>query len=138
MTVIVRRVLDDVRAHARESAPRECCGVLLGTTDRIVDSMRATNLAPGNTRFELDPRDHFRAIREARSRQLDVVGFYHSHPHTPAYPSPTDMAESGYADALHLIAGIREGVNEIRLFRIRPDAVSEVLFDVDDDARQQR
>ena len=119
--------------HAQASAPRECCGVLLGTPDRIVDNVRAVNLAPGHTGFELDPRDHFRAIRDARSRELEVIGFYHSHPQTPAYPSPTDMAESGFADALHLIAGKREGVDEIRLFRVvQPDTVSEILFDVDD------
>ncbi len=129
--VIVRRVLDDVRAHAREASPRECCGVLLGTSDRVTDSVRATNLADGTSRFELDPRDHFRAIRDARARDLDVVGFYHSHPRTPAYPSPTDMAESGYADALHLIAGVHDGVEETRLFRIGTDLVTEVPFETE-------
>lgn len=128
MITIVRHVLDDVWAHAREASPRECCGVLLGVDDRIVDSVRAVNLAPGTTRFELDPRDHFRAIRMARDRQLDVLGFYHSHPRTPSYPSPTDMAESGYADAMHLIAGMRDGVEETRLFRIQPELVSEIPF----------
>lgn len=129
--VIVRRVLDDVRAHAREASPRECCGVLLGTSDRVTDSVRATNLADGTSRFEIDPRDHFRAIRDARARDLDVVGFYHSHPRTPAYPSPTDLAESGYADALHLIAGVRDGVEETRLFRIGTDLVTEVPFETE-------
>lgn len=133
MIVIVRRVLDDVWAHAREASPRECCGVLLGSEGHVVDSVRATNLAEGNTRFELDPRDHFRAIRDARTRRLDVVGFYHSHPRTPPYPSPTDIAENGYAEALHLIAGVRDGKEDARLFRIAPERVSEVVFEVEDE-----
>ena len=76
------------------------------------------NLAEGTTRFLLDPRDHIRAMREARERQMDVIGFYHSHPRSRAYPSETDVAESGYAGALHLIAGEGEGRREMRLFVI--------------------
>ena len=52
--LIDRRVLDDVLAHAKQEAPRECCGVLLGAEGRIVSHARARNLAEGTTRFELD------------------------------------------------------------------------------------
>lgn len=130
MITIVQRVLDDVRAHARAEAPRECCGVLVGVGDEIRESVRATNLEPGTTRFQIDPRDHIRAIREARTKQLDVVGFYHSHPRSRAYPSETDMAEGGYADAVHLIVGITEHGEQARLFRIGPDSLTELEYDV--------
>ena len=130
MIAIVQRVLDDVRAHADEDAPRECCGVLIGREHVILESSRALNLAEGHTRFLLDPRDHIRAMREARARQLDVVGFYHSHPRSRAYPSPTDVDESGYAGALHLIAGDGEGGKEMRLFVIDGTNVEELQFTV--------
>jgi proteasome lid subunit RPN8/RPN11 len=123
---IVQRVLDDVLAHAREEAPRECCGLLVGSPERILDSVRAHNLADGTTRFRIDPRDHFRAIRDARARQLDVIGFYHSHPRSPAYPSETDISESGYAAAMHLIAGTGEGGQEARVFTIDGSSVTEL------------
>jgi proteasome lid subunit RPN8/RPN11 len=127
---IVQRVLDDVRAHASDAVPRECCGVLVGRQDRIVDSVRATNLAPGTSRFQIDPRDHIRAMREARARGLDVIGFYHSHPRSRAYPSETDIAESGYAGALHLIVGVGEAGREARLFTIEPSSVTELSFEL--------
>jgi len=129
---IVRHVLDDVQDHARADAPRECCGLLVGTAERIVDSVRAANLHEGTTRFLIDPRDHVRAIRDSRARQLDVVGFYHSHPRSPAYPSQTDVAESGYAGALHLIVGVGTQGPERRLFRIDGTEVTEVAFSLID------
>lgn len=128
---IVQPVLDDVLAHAREDAPRECCGVLIGSGDRVVQSVRARNLAEGTTRFLIDPRDHINAIRDARSRQLDVIGFYHSHPRSAAYPSETDIAESGYAGAMHLIVGVTAVGPEARLFLIEGSSVTERPLIVD-------
>jgi proteasome lid subunit RPN8/RPN11 len=127
---IVQPVLDDVAAHAREAAPRECCGLLIGSAEQVVESVRAGNLAEGTTRFLLDPHDHLRAIRLARLRLLDVVGFYHSHPRTQAYPSETDVAESGYAGAMHLIVGVGAGGPEARLFTIEPAGVTELSYQI--------
>jgi [CysO sulfur-carrier protein]-S-L-cysteine hydrolase len=128
---IVRQVLDDVVAHARDESPRECCGVLVGTRERVLQSVRALNLAQGQSRFQIDPRDHIRAIRDARARSLDVVGFYHSHPRSRAYPSETDIAESGYAGAMHLIAGLGGSETDVRLFTIDGATVVELPFAVE-------
>ena len=94
--ILPRAVRDDVIAHAREMAPAECCGLLVGSAREIVAAVRAANLADNPSRFLIDPKDHIRARREARARGLDVVGFYHSHPHSDARPSPTDLAEASY------------------------------------------
>ena len=129
MIDVVRRVLDEVQSHALAEHPRECCGMLLGTPGHIVDCARAANLEEGTTRFRIDPRDHIRAIRDARSRELDVVGFYHSHPRSRAYPSDTDVAEAGYAGVVHLIVGVDEqGEPEARLFTIDGATISELTY----------
>ncbi len=129
MIAVVRRVLDEVRAHAGEAWPRECCGMLVGVADRIHDSARAANLEEGTTRFRIDPRDHIRAIRDARTRHLDVIGFYHSHPRSRAWPSETDVAEAGYAGVVHLIVGVGEqGAQELRLFTIDGTSVTELTY----------
>lgn len=129
MIAIVQRVLDEVQAHADAEAPRECCGMLVGDGTSIADHVRATNLAEGTTRFLIDPQDHIRALREARARDLDVVGFYHSHPRSRAYPSPTDVAECGYAGVLHLIVGKDEtGAPDARLFTIDGETITEVPY----------
>jgi proteasome lid subunit RPN8/RPN11 len=125
---IVQRVLDDLVAHARAEQPRECCGLLIGTGDHVIDSMRARNLDAGTSRFVIDPPDHFAAIRSARDRSLDVVGYYHSHPRSRAYPSDTDMRESGYAGAMHVIVGCPDSGVEIRAFRIDEDRITELPY----------
>ena len=104
--------------HARETAPRECCGVLIGRGDEIVEAVRARNIAdsPGS-RFLIDPADHFAARRAARERGLEVIGFYHSHPASPAEPSPSDLAEFSYPGSLYLIVSLRAEPPEIGLFR---------------------
>jgi proteasome lid subunit RPN8/RPN11 len=109
--------IDAVLAHARAARPAECCGMLLGRDDLIEDARPARNLSDRpSARFLIDPRDHFDALREGRCRGLEVVGFYHSHPHSRAEPSDTDRAEAHDA-TLHLIVGFDRDPPEIRLFR---------------------
>lgn len=104
-------------AHAREAAPDECCGVLLGRGDVIVEAVRARNAAEhAATRFLIDPKDHIDARREARTRGLDVVGFYHSHPRSGAAPSDTDRAEAAYPGSLYVIVGLGADLPDVRLF----------------------
>jgi proteasome lid subunit RPN8/RPN11 len=110
-------VVQAVVAHAREAAPAECCGVLLGAADEVVEAVRTRNIADRPTRFEIEPIDHIRAQKSARGRGLDIVGFYHSHPHSSAVPSETDIAQANYPDHLHLIVSLASDPPEARLYR---------------------
>jgi proteasome lid subunit RPN8/RPN11 len=102
-------VIDAIAAHAEETYPDECVGLLLGTLDsdgttkRASVAYRAENTWQGQVslaetddaqsrrdRFYLDPRDYLKADRAARAEGLDVVGCYHSHPDDPAEPSERD------------------------------------------------
>jgi proteasome lid subunit RPN8/RPN11 len=116
-----RRASDAIVAHARAEAPRECCGVLIGSAATVTEAAAAKNIADASTRFLIDPQDHIDAIRRARQRGLQVVGFYHSHPHSSAVPSETDRAEANYPDHLYLIVGLAAASPEIRLFRLTTD-----------------
>ncbi len=137
--ILRRAVRDAVVAHAREAAPRECCGLLVGSTTVVASAVRAANLAGEPSRFLIDPADHIRARREARSAGLDVIGFYHSHPRSTAEPSPTDRAEASYAGALYLIVGLAGDAEDVRLYRFTgSDFALEVAdpgTDLDGDGR---
>jgi proteasome lid subunit RPN8/RPN11 len=119
-------ILTEVIAHAQACQPQECCGVLLGKDGEITQAIRAVNLAESTSRFLLDPKAHIDARRTARAQGLDVVGFYHSHPHSQAYPSPADLAEAAYPECVHLIVGFVEGKPEARLFNYTAGAASEL------------
>jgi proteasome lid subunit RPN8/RPN11 len=119
---IPREVIADVEAHARDTAPEECCGLLLGTADRIDASVRARNIADDRQRrFLIDPRDHFAAVRRGRTLGLDVVGAYHSHPASPAIPSDTDRAEAFEAFVFVIV-----GSMETRAWRLSSGNFTEV------------
>jgi proteasome lid subunit RPN8/RPN11 len=118
-----------IAAHAREAAPAECCGLLLGRGDEIVEATRARNVAADPaTRFLIDPADHFAAMRSAREHGLEVVGFYHSHPVSPPEPSARDVAEFSYPRHLYAIVSLRSDPVEIRLFRMVDGNFQPVSF----------
>jgi proteasome lid subunit RPN8/RPN11 len=119
--VLTRRVkasvLDRVVAHARSLAPEECCGVLIGDGVGVLDAVPARNIADRPAvRFLIDPKDHLTALRDARSRGLDVVGFYHSHPRSAAVPSETDLAEASYPRHLFMIVSLKGEVPDLQLY----------------------
>lgn len=90
-------------AHAQVAAPNECCGLLIGTAERVDRAVRARNLRESPTRFLVDPADHFAAIKSARAQRTAVVGVYHSHPASAAIPSEKDLAEASYPEYLYVI-----------------------------------
>jgi proteasome lid subunit RPN8/RPN11 len=128
---------ESIVAHARAARPAECCGLLVGANGRIdeaiparnvADLLRSANLA---TTYVIDPGDHVTARREARRRGLAVVGFYHSHPASRAWPSPTDIAEASYEDALYVIVSLQHDLVDVRGFRIAKGRVVEVSLETE-------
>jgi proteasome lid subunit RPN8/RPN11 len=122
-------VLSAIEAHARQAAPEECCGLLLGTAETITEAMRAHNRAADRQRrYEIDPEDHFAAIRRARARGLDVVGAYHSHSRSAPVPSETDRAQA-FEDFVFLIVGRTEGMHPRGVGSGRSSASAEASAD---------
>jgi proteasome lid subunit RPN8/RPN11 len=113
---ISHAVIESILAHAREAAPRECCGLLVGKGRAIERSVRARNLDDRPTRYLIDPANHFAAIRAARSEGRDVIGAYHSHPASAPVPSATDIAEANSSsDFIYVIVSLIR--DEIRAYR---------------------
>jgi proteasome lid subunit RPN8/RPN11 len=93
-------------AHARRDRPSECCGLLLGESDAIVEAVPLANAAENpERRYFIEPAAYLKVLRAARQRSLDVIGVYHSHPRSTATPSPTDAAE-GFSHFIFLIVGL--------------------------------
>lgn len=127
--VILQSAIDAIVAHARETAPDECCGLLVGTEDRIDEAVRARNLEPGPARYQIDPRDHIALNRQLRDSRRIVMGAYHSHPRSTAVPSPSDVREAFYPDFVYLIVSLAApALPECRAWRIREGAVEEIAL----------
>ena len=117
-------VLARIVAHAVEDLPNECCGLLIGTADMVEDASRARNSRKSRTRFEVEPADHFAAIRRARAAGFQVIGAYHSHPNGPSGPSETDRARLTDPEMFHVIVSLAHGTRTVRAFRLRDGHVS--------------
>lgn len=105
-----------MRAHAEDTYPRECCGVLLGRKESGVNDVRALLRADNarddapRTRYEIAPEQLIAIQREAREQGLEIVGFYHSHPDNPARWSETDLAEAHWTGCSYAITAVDKGV----------------------------
>jgi len=103
---LARAAEEAILEHSHQTRPEECCGLLLGRGDRVVRTYATRNAAQDRRRrFLVEPKDYFDAIREARREALDVLGAYHSHPHSAAIPSATDRAEA-FEDFIFVIVGL--------------------------------
>jgi proteasome lid subunit RPN8/RPN11 len=122
---ISSRTIAEMKAHAQQEAPRECCGLLIGAGEEIARSIRARNLDTRPTRYLIDPQDHFAAIRGARAEGREVMGAYHSHPASEAVPSPTDVAEANSGrDFVYVIVSLVN--DEVRAYRCQDGTVVSV------------
>lgn len=106
--------------------------MLIGVAGHVLESRRGANLSDDPNRFLLDPRAHVAALRDTRRRELLVVGFYHSHPRSAPVPSPTDLAESTYPEAVHIIVGFGAGGDEVevRAFYLRGTHYLEIPLEM--------
>ncbi|HWT88341.1 MAG TPA: M67 family metallopeptidase [Candidatus Angelobacter sp.] len=92
---ISKELAERIRAHGAETYPHECCGALLGRDDEAREILGLFPLinrrddSPQN-RFSVTAQDVLDAEKFARQQELDVVGWYHSHPDHPARPSEYD------------------------------------------------
>ena len=86
--------------HAERTYPRECCGAMLGHVKGdlklVTEAMPIENAYSGDQgdRYELRPEDLLAADKAARTRGLDLIGIFHSHPDCDAYFSATDLKNS--------------------------------------------
>jgi proteasome lid subunit RPN8/RPN11 len=112
-------VLDAMIEHARDDAPLECCGLLLGGPGVVDECMRTRNVRASETAYLIDPSAHFAAIRRARGAGRVIAGAYHSHPRSPAVPSATDLAEAQDSGLLYVIVSLADaGAPDVRGYRL--------------------
>jgi proteasome lid subunit RPN8/RPN11 len=133
MALRISRVLvGSIVAHARQDHPDEACGVIAGPIDSdspqrfipMVNSARSPNF------YEFDSSDLLKLYREMDANNEDPIVIYHSHTHTEAFPSRTDVAYASEPGAHYVVVSTREtgnddGPYEFRSFRIVDGEISE-------------
>ncbi len=118
--------IDEMVAHARQEAPKECCGIIAGVDGRAVKLFRAANAEASPYRYSVDPKDLFRIYRECEEQGWEFLAIYHSHTASEAYPSPTDVRLATWPEAYYVLVSLMDAANPVvRAFRILDGKVSE-------------
>ncbi len=115
-----------IQEHALQSRPSECCGLLSGKNGSITDIHPIRNDADKpETRYFATPEELFAAMRQIREAGQALLGVYHSHPRTPAYPSASDVEMAFYPEAFYFIISLEPSV-ELRAFKIEDSKIEDV------------
>ena len=108
---------------ARQAYPQECCGILLGKKEdsiAVSDIRKATNQIAGaknRQHFEIDPMFLYQVEREIEGGDLEIVGFYHSHPDCKAVPSEQDLHYMIPGLVYAILSVTKDGVADIQYFQ---------------------
>ncbi|MFZ9676665.1 MAG: M67 family metallopeptidase [Ilumatobacteraceae bacterium] len=126
--VITDQVREAMADLAVREYPLEACGLMAGApgSNEIVRFFPCRNVDQSARVYTIDPRDHLRAERTAEDEGLEIRGVMHSHTHTEAYPSPTDVAAAPDPDWHYLIVTLKRETPEMRTFRIRGGQITEI------------
>ncbi|HLE21461.1 MAG TPA: M67 family metallopeptidase [Vicinamibacteria bacterium] len=130
MIQIPEPLLEAIRRHGRESYRDEACGVLFGSQTgsehgvkevQHVQPLANSRDGERHRRFLITPKDYQRAEAEATARGLTLLGFYHSHPDHPAFPSGYDL-DHGFPFFSYVIVSVQKGEpTEVRSFVMKED-----------------
>ncbi len=117
---------DQIIDHARREAPRECCGVIVGSGVELSELHELTNTYEGVDFYLIEPKEIFDVYRNAMERDWDIQVIYHSHPVSVAYPSKRDVEHASWPDSVYVICSL-EHPNEpyVRAFNIVDAQISE-------------
>ncbi|HEV8589868.1 MAG TPA: M67 family metallopeptidase [Pyrinomonadaceae bacterium] len=118
---LTSKLVQQLIAHAHETAPQECCGLIGGTSDGQAQTIYRTRNIAGEPRiaYEAAPEDLFAAQRAMRERGEELLAIYHSHPRAKdPEPSATDIRLAYYPSAVYLIVGLGNDEPCLRAFRI--------------------
>jgi len=129
------KVVSEIAAAARKGAPIEQCGLLVGKSDtrQILSSVQVRNADQSEDHFTIDPQDRLKVEKELRDGDTKVLGYWHSHPFSPARPSDEDIKLGTDETAIYGLTSVMEdSKTPFNLFRIQNGKATPVKLAVVD------
>ena len=137
---ISRALYDEIVAHARAEAPRECCGLVAADDGEAVRVYRAGNAYEHPMYgYRVDEAELYRAHADIEDAGLALGAIYHSHPRSPAVPSQTDINlahvpntdQPWWPGTIYVIVGLADYPPEVRAWNITAGGYEEVELQVE-------
>jgi proteasome lid subunit RPN8/RPN11 len=117
---------DAIVATCIRALPNEGCGLMLGTLDgTVTEIVPSPNVADSAKLYEIDSRVLLGAYRRSDEKGLSILGVFHSHTNSEAYPSPTDVAQAPDPAWHYVVVSLSDVPSVIRSFHIFEEEIDE-------------
>ncbi len=129
---ISQSLIDEMVAHAREDLPNECCGMIGGRGGEAMSVVRVENAAASPLRYEMDPQGQYDALKRIEAAGDELIGIYHSHTRSAAYPSQTDVNEARmWPEQVYVIVSLEnEEAPDVKAYDLADLKIDDVDLDV--------
>lgn len=117
-------------SHAEQEVPNEACGLLAGRGGRVEHFYPMRNADNSPYTYRLDPTEQLQVFNELDDKGWELIGIFHSHTHTAAYPSETDRRQAFYPEAHYVLVSLAD--------RAKPDLRAFVITDGQVDEQEVR
>ena len=116
----------EILEQALREFPNECCGVIAAEAGVPVKVFPMRNADASPATYRLDGKEQLKVFDELDDRGWDLWAIYHSHTHSEAYPSETDVRLAFYPDARYLLLSLADRSNPVmRSFSIVDGTITQ-------------
>ena len=124
---IPHNIIEELIEQARQDAPNESCGYLLGIPSPsaggdgeglVTENYWMENIDHSSEHFSFAPKDQFAALKYARSKNLKILANWHSHPASPSRPSQEDLRLANDPTIRYAILSLLDGQPKLNSFKI--------------------
>jgi proteasome lid subunit RPN8/RPN11 len=129
---LTRDIFMEMIGHTLTGLPDEACGLLVGSYggEEATHIFPTKNAAASALVYEIDPKELLAVDRAAQALGADIMGVFHSHTHTDAYPSPTDVAQALDPGWHYVLVSLRDTHPVVRSYRIVEGVITEEPVEV--------
>jgi len=122
-----QQLQEEMIAYVQGLYPEEACGLIGGQDGQAARLYPVENALHSPLAFEMDPRQQIRAMLAMEGAGLELLAIYHSHPHGPARPSTSDVAQAYYPETAQIIISLADRARPaLRVFLIADGHVTEI------------
>ncbi len=126
MLTLKKDLLEKMLKQIKEEFPNEACGILAGREGRASKVYEMSNTDKSPATYFMDAKEQLLVMKEMRNSGLEMVGIYHSHVASPAYPSGHDLEMAFYPEASYVIISlVDKNKPAARSFKINEGAITE-------------
>ncbi|MCM8792508.1 MAG: Mov34/MPN/PAD-1 family protein [Candidatus Omnitrophica bacterium] len=126
MLILKKELFEKIVSQIKRESPNEACGILAGKDGKVEKVYEMTNIDKSPSTFFMDAKEQLKVIKEIRSLGLEMLGIYHSHVVSVAYPSARDIELAFYPEVSYVIISLKDKDNpQVRSFKIIEGKIEE-------------